>query len=178
MEKELPEIKSIQNARVLLNLGDSVTTDHISPAGAISRTSPAAKYLIERGMQPKQFNRCVLRFLGGIFFIQNFSYGSRRGNDRVMARGTFANIRLVNKFMKKAGPKTIHFPSNDELSIFDCAMRYKQEDVTAIILAGKEYGSGSSRDWAAKGPWMQGVRAVIAESYERIHRFINSQFRT
>ena len=171
MEKELPEIKSIQNARVLLNLGDSVTTDHISPAGAISRTSPAAKYLIERGMQPKQFNRCVLRFLGGIFFIQNFSYGSRRGNDRVMARGTFANIRLVNKFMKKAGPKTIHFPSNDELSIFDCAMRYKQEDVTAIILAGKEYGSGSSRDWAAKGPWMQGVRAVIAESYERIHRY-------
>ena len=178
MEKELPEIKSIQNARVLLNLGDSVTTDHISPAGAISRTSPAAKYLIERGMQPKQFNRCVFTFLGGIFFIQNFSYGSRRGNDRVMARGTFANIRLVNKFMKKAGPKTIHFPSNDELSIFDCAMRYKQEDVTAIILAGKEYGSGSSRDGAAKGPWMQGVRAVIAESYERIHRFINSQFRT
>ena len=99
------------------------------------------------------------------------SYGSRRGNDRVMARGTFANIRLVNKFMKKAGPKTIHFPSNDELSIFDAAMRYKQEDVTAIILAGKEYGSGSSRDWAAKGPWMQGVRAVIAESYERIHRY-------
>lgn len=154
MQQELPQIKSIQNARVLLNLGDSVTTDHISPAGAISRTSPAAKYLMERGMQPKQFN----------------SYGSRRGNDRVMARGTFANIRLVNKFMKKAGPKTIHFPSNDELSIFDAAMRYKQEDVTAIILAGKEYGSGSSRDWAAKGPWMQGVRAVIAESYERIHR--------
>merc|ERR1712227_920329 len=154
MQKELPQIKSIQNARVLLNLGDSVTTDHISPAGAISRTSPAAKYLMERGMQPKQFN----------------SYGSRRGNDRVIARGTFANIRLVNKFMKKAGPKTIHFPSNDELSIFDAAMRYKQEDVTAIILAGKEYGSGSSRDWAAKGPWMQGVRAVIAESYERIHR--------
>ena len=105
---------------------------------------------------------------------RHFSYGSRRGNDRVMARGTFANIRLVNKFMKKAGPKTIHFPSNDELSIFDAAMRYKQEDVTAIILAGKEYGSGSSRDWAAKGPWMQGVRAVIAESYERIHRYIRN----
>jgi aconitate hydratase len=87
-----------------------------------------------------------------------------------MARGTFANIRLVNKFMEKAGPQTLHFPSNDKLSIFDCAMRYKAEDVTAIILAGKEYGSGSSRDWAAKGPWMQGVRAVIAESYERIHR--------
>ena len=89
-----------------------------------------------------------------------------------MARGTFANIRLVNKFMKKAGPKTVHFPSNDELSVFDAAMRYKAESVTAIILAGKEYGSGSSRDWAAKGPWMQGVRAVIAESYERIHRLV------
>merc|ERR1712025_467266 len=87
-----------------------------------------------------------------------------------MARGTFANIRLVNKFMKKAGPKTVHFPSNDELSVFDAAMRYKAESVTAIILAGKEYGSGSSRDWAAKGPWMQGVRAVLAESFERIHR--------
>ena len=170
MQKELPQIKSIQNARVLLNLGDSVTTDHISPAGAISRTSPAAKYLMERGMQPKQFNRCVLKYSAWGPFKCYFSYGSRRGNDRVMARGTFANIRLVNKFMKKAGPKTIHFPSNDELSIFDAAMRYKQEDVTAIILAGKEYGSGSSRDWAAKGPWMQGVRAVIAESYERIHR--------
>lgn len=154
MERELPAVPQIKNARVLLNLGDSVTTDHISPAGAISRTSPAAKYLQENGMQPKQFN----------------SYGSRRGNDRVMARGTFANIRLVNKFMKKAGPKTVHFPSNDELSVFDAAMRYKAESVTAIVLAGKEYGSGSSRDWAAKGPWMQGVRAVIAESYERIHR--------
>merc|ERR1711935_153079 len=152
MQRTLPELSSISNARVLLNLGDSVTTDHISPAGAISRTSPAAKYLQAAGMQPREFN----------------SYGSRRGNDRVMARGTFANIRLVNKFMTKAGPKTLHFPSNDELTIFDAAMRYKQENVTAIILAGKEYGSGSSRDWAAKGPWMQGVRAVIAESYERI----------
>merc|ERR1739838_997985 len=154
MERTLLPVQSIKNARVLLNVGDSVTTDHISPAGAISRTSPAAKYLQENGMQPREFN----------------SYGSRRGNDRVMARGTFANIRLVNKFMSKAGPKTLHFPSNDELSVFDAAMRYKAEGVTAIILAGKEYGSGSSRDWAAKGPWMQGVRAVIAESYERIHR--------
>ena len=138
-----------------MNVGDSVTTDHISPAGAISRTSPAAKYLQERGLKPREFN----------------SYGSRRGNDRIMARGTFANIRLVNKFMEKAGPYTLHFPSNEKLSIFDAAMRYKAENVTAIILAGKEYGSGSSRDWAAKGPWMQGVRAVLAESYERIHRF-------
>lgn len=154
MQVELPKTSAITNARVLLNLGDSVTTDHISPAGAISRTSPAAKFLQDRGLKPKDYN----------------SYGSRRGNDRIMARGTFANIRLVNKFMEKAGPQTLHFPSNDKLSIFDCAMRYKAEDVTAIILAGKEYGSGSSRDWAAKGPWMQGVRAVIAESYERIHR--------
>jgi len=154
MERHLPESSKIENARVLLNVGDSVTTDHISPAGAISRTSPAAKYLQERGLKPRDYN----------------SYGSRRGNDRVMARGTFANIRLVNKFMSKAGPFTLHFPSEEKLSVFDAAMRYKAEGVTAIILAGKEYGCGSSRDWAAKGPWMQGVRAVLAESYERIHR--------
>jgi len=154
MTRDLPPISNISDARVLLNLGDSVTTDHISPAGAISRTSPAAKYLAERGLKPRDYN----------------SYGSRRGNDRIMARGTFANIRLVNKFVEKAGPFTVHFPSEEKLPIFDAAMRYKQENVTAIILAGKEYGSGSSRDWAAKGPWMQGVRAVLAESYERIHR--------
>ncbi|XP_032242849.2 cytoplasmic aconitate hydratase isoform X1 [Nematostella vectensis] len=154
MTRELPEIKGIQNAAVLLNLGDSVTTDHISPAGSISRTSPAARYLSDRGLTPREFN----------------SYGSRRGNDAVMARGTFANIRLVNKFIGKASPKTKHFPSGDTMDIFDAAERYQKEGRTTIILAGKDYGSGSSRDWAAKGPWMQGVRAVVAQSYERIHR--------
>jgi len=149
-----PKVEPITNAYVLLNLGDSVTTDHISPAGSISRTSPAARYLAERGLVPKDFN----------------SYGSRRGNDAVMARGTFANIRLVNKFMGKAGPRTLYIPAGEEMDIFDAAMRYKEQSQNVIILAGKEYGSGSSRDWAAKGPYLQGVRAVIAESYERIHR--------
>ncbi|KAI7693521.1 Cytoplasmic aconitate hydratase [Sarcoptes scabiei] len=154
MKIDLPTIQSIKNARVLLNLGDSVTTDHISPAGSIARNSPAAKYLIERGIQPAQFN----------------SYGSRRGNDAIMVRGTFANIRLVNKFMSKPGPQTIHLPSNQELSIFDAAELYRQDNIPLIILTGKDYGSGSSRDWAAKGPCLLGVRAIIAESYERIHR--------
>lgn len=154
MTLDLPKLSNIENAAVLLNLGDSVTTDHISPAGMISRTSPAARYLASRNITPRQFN----------------SYGSRRGNDAVMARGTFANIRLMNKFMVKPGPKTKHWPSADEMDIFDAADRYRQENRTLIVLAGKEYGSGSSRDWAAKGPWMQGIRAVIAESYERIHR--------
>lgn len=154
MTSDLPEIKDIKNAAVLLNLGDSVTTDHISPAGSISRTSPAARYLSDRGLVPRQFN----------------SYGSRRGNDDVMARGTFANIRLVNKFIGKPGPRTVHFPSNEEMTVFDAAQKYRSESRSLIILAGKDYGSGSSRDWAAKGPWMLGIRAVIAESYERIHR--------
>jgi len=154
MTNELPEIKPIIDARVLLNLGDSVTTDHISPAGSIARNSPAARYLAEKGLKPRDFN----------------SYGSRRGNDDVMARGTFANIRLVNKFMAKPGAKTIHIPSGDEMDVFDAARRYGEEGTPVVILAGKEYGSGSSRDWAAKGPWMQGVRAVLAESFERIHR--------
>lgn len=154
MTRDLPGIKAIQNARVLLYLGDSVTTDHISPAGTIARNSPAARYLGERGVTPKEFN----------------SYGSRRGNDEIMARGTFANIRLVNKFMSKAGPQTIHVPSNQEYDIFDAAQLYKKENTPVIIIAGKEYGSGSSRDWAAKGPLLLGVQAVIAESYERIHR--------
>lgn len=148
------DVENIQNAAVLLNVGDSVTTDHISPAGMISRNSPAARHLGELGLTPREFN----------------SYGSRRGNFNVMSRGTFANIRLVNKFMSKAGPKTKHWPSGDEMDIFDAAERYKQEKRSLIILAGKEYGTGSSRDWAAKGPWMQGIKAVIAESYERIHR--------
>merc|ERR1719334_367560 len=154
MTLELPEIKSIVDASVLLNLGDSVTTDHISPAGMIARNSPAARYLGSLGLTPRDFN----------------SYGSRRGNDAIMSRGTFANIRLVNKFMSKPGPKTKHWPSGDEMDIFDAASRYKEEKRSLIILVGKEYGSGSSRDWAAKGPWMLGIKAVIAESYERIHR--------
>ncbi|KAI1290029.1 Cytoplasmic aconitate hydratase [Halotydeus destructor] len=154
MTTALSEKSAIENARVLLNLGDSVTTDHISPAGSIARTSAAAKYLTEQSVQPKDFN----------------SYGSRRGNDAIMARGTFANIRLVNKFLDKPGSKTIHLTSGEELSIFDAAQRYKQEGTPLIILTGKDYGSGSSRDWAAKGPFLLGVKAVIAESYERIHR--------
>jgi len=154
MTKEVKEVHSIRNAYVLLNLGDSVTTDHISPAGSISRTSPAANYLTSRGLVPREFN----------------SYGARRGNDAVMARGTFANIRLVNKLVSKAGPKTKHILSGEVMDIFDAAERYKEAGHQVIVLAGKEYGSGSSRDWAAKGPWMLGIRAVIAESYERIHR--------
>ncbi|MPC21751.1 Cytoplasmic aconitate hydratase [Portunus trituberculatus] len=154
MTKELPAVKSIENAYALLNLGDSVTTDHISPAGSIARNSPAARYLAAKGLTPREFN----------------SYGSRRGNDAVMARGTFANIRLVNKLAKKTGPRTLHVPSQEEMDVFDAADRYREEKQPVIILAGKEYGSGSSRDWAAKGPFLLGVRAVIAESYERIHR--------
>ena len=155
MTVETPtSVAPIENARVLCLFGDSVTTDHISPAGNIAKSSVAAKYLAARNVQPVDFN----------------SYGARRGNDEVMARGTFANIRLVNKLVPKAGPTTKHFPSGEEMPIYDAAMKYRDEGVASIILAGKEYGSGSSRDWAAKGPFMQGVRAVIAESYERIHR--------
>lgn len=151
---EPTQSSSVKDAYVLLNLGDSVTTDHISPAGSIARTSAAARYLGSRGIAPKDFN----------------SYGSRRGNDAVMARGTFANIRLVNKLVGKPGPKTLHVPSGETMDVFDAAEKYRESGKQVIILAGKEYGSGSSRDWAAKGPWMLGVRAVIAESYERIHR--------
>lgn len=154
MTKSLPQNVAVQGARVLLFLGDSVTTDHISPAGSIGRTSPAARYLADKGLTPKDFN----------------SYGSRRGNDAIMARGTFANIRLVNKFMTKPGPKTIYLPTNEEMDVFDCAERYKASNTPLIVIAGKDYGSGSSRDWAAKGPYLLGIRAVIAESFERIHR--------
>jgi len=154
MTKELPPPVRIEEAHVLLFLGDSVTTDHISPAGSIARNSPAARYLASRGLTPRQFN----------------SYGSRRGNDDVMARGTFANIRLVNRLVEKPGARTLHVPSGDEMDVFDAAQRYKEERRPLIILAGKDYGSGSSRDWAAKGPFLLGVRAVIAETYERIHR--------
>jgi len=155
MTKDLPQTKPISNARVLLLLGDSVTTDHISPAGSIGRISPAARYLSIRGLTPKEFN----------------SYGSRRGNDAVMARGTFANIRLVNKFLNgKPGPRTIYLPTGEEMDVFDCAERYAKDNTNLILICGKDYGSGSSRDWAAKGPYLLGIRAVIAESFERIHR--------
>ncbi|KAF7266235.1 cytoplasmic aconitate hydratase-like [Rhynchophorus ferrugineus] len=154
MTRDLPSAKPITGAKVLLNLGDSVTTDHISPAGSIGRTSPAARFLAAKGLTPREFN----------------SYGSRRGNDAIMARGTFANIRLVNKFMSKAGPKTVYIPTNEEMDVFDCAQRYASHNTPLIVLAGKDYGSGSSRDWAAKGPFLLGIRAVIAESFERIHR--------
>lgn len=154
MTKELPLHQPLENCRVLLFLGDSVTTDHISPAGSIGRNSPAARYLAQRGITPKDFN----------------SYGSRRGNDAIMARGTFANIRLVNKFLNRATPKTLYLPTGEEMDVFDCAERYSATNTPLILICGKDYGSGSSRDWAAKGPYLLGVRAVIAESYERIHR--------
>ena len=147
-------LMDISGARVLAVLGDSVTTDHISPAGSISADGPAGRYLIEEGVEPHGFN----------------SYGSRRGNDRVMTRGTFANIRLKNLLVQKEGGVTIHFPSGEEMSIYDAAMRYRSDGTPLVVIAGKEYGSGSSRDWAAKGPMLMGVRAVLAESYERIHR--------
>ncbi len=152
---ELQPVSDIRGARVLAMFRDSITTDHISPAGSIAVDSPAGKYLQSRGVQPKDFN----------------SYGSRRGNDLVMARGTFANIRLKNVLVEpREGNWTRHFPDGAELSIYDAAMLYREAGIPSIILAGKEYGSGSSRDWAAKGPNLQGVKAVIAESFERIHR--------
>jgi aconitate hydratase len=148
-------ITDIEDARVLALLGDSVTTDHISPAGSIKRDGPAGKYLIEHDVQPRDFN----------------SYGSRRGNHEVMMRGTFANIRLRNQLAPGTeGGVTLHLPDQTEMSIYDAAMRYIDEHVPLVVLAGKEYGSGSSRDWAAKGTRLLGVRAVIAESFERIHR--------
>ncbi|MPZ90110.1 MAG: aconitate hydratase AcnA [Actinobacteria bacterium] len=151
---EPAEPTDIKSARVLVMVGDSVTTDHISPAGAIAPRSPAGRYLQEREVQVRDFN----------------SYGSRRGNHEVMMRGTFANIRLRNQLVDKEGNWTIHHPSGEEMSIFEAASRYAEEDTPLIVIAGKEYGSGSSRDWAAKGPRLQGVSAAIAESFERIHR--------
>src|SRR6202166_1704051 len=148
-------VEDIRNARVLAVLGDSVTTDHISPAGSIKKDSPAGKYLIDHGVKPADFN----------------SYGSRRGNHEVMVRGTFANVRLRNKMVPNLeGGFTRHLPDGAEMSIFEASEKYIAQRVPLVILAGKEYGSGSSRDWAAKGPLLLGVRAVIAESYERIHR--------
>jgi aconitate hydratase len=154
MPPDPPGIEPIESARVLALLGDSITTDHISPAGAIKKSSPAGEWLIEQGVGPADFN----------------SYGSRRGNHEVMVRGTFANIRLRNLLVEKAGGFTRHFPDEEETSIYEAAMQYADEGVPLVVLAGKEYGSGSSRDWAAKGTKLLGVRAVIAESYERIHR--------
>jgi aconitate hydratase len=136
-------------------LGDSVTTDHISPAGSIAPWSPAGQWLQEHGVAPLEFN----------------SYGARRGHHEVMMRGTFGNIRLRNQLVEdKEGPYTVHLPDGEEAFIYDAAMRYRDEGVPLIVIAGREYGSGSSRDWAAKGPALLGVRAVIAETYERIHR--------
>ncbi|MGC1274566.1 MAG: aconitate hydratase AcnA [Planctomycetaceae bacterium] len=155
MPPEPPPIASIENARVLVMVGDSVTTDHISPAGAIKATSPAGTYLQENGVAPLDFN----------------SYGSRRGNDRIMTRGTFANIRLRNQLAPGTeGGVTEYLPTGEVMSIFDASLRYKQNETPLVVLAGKEYGTGSSRDWAAKGTYLLGVKAVIAESFERIHR--------
>jgi aconitate hydratase len=155
MPAEPAPVQDVRGARVLAVFGDSITTDHISPAGSIKVASPAGKYLIDHGVAPKDFN----------------SYGARRGNHEVMMRGTFANIRIRNRMVPEIeGGFTIHLPDGEPLSIYDAAMRYKEEGVPTVVLAGKEYGTGSSRDWAAKGPLLQGVRAVIAETFERIHR--------
>jgi aconitate hydratase len=155
MSPEPGTVDDIQGARVLVRVGDSVTTDHISPAGAIRPDSPAGKYLVAHGVERKDFN----------------SYGSRRGNHEVMVRGTFANVRLRNLLVPGSeGTWTVHVPSGEEMTIYDASTRYQDEGTPLIVIAGKEYGSGSSRDWAAKGPKLLGVRAVLAESYERIHR--------
>jgi len=156
VEPQAPDTKPIENAYCLLYLGDSVTTDHISPAGRIASDSPAARWLRSQGVEQDDFN----------------TYGARRGNDLIMARGTFANTRMSNRIVGSGttGPYTIHFPTGEKLAIFDAAEKYVQGGIPTIVLAGKEYGSGSSRDWAAKGPYLQGVKAVIAESFERIHR--------
>ncbi len=152
---EVAPLHAIQGARVLGLFGDSITTDHISPAGPIAPDSPAAKYLVERGVEKKDFNQ----------------YGTRRGNDRVMLRGTFANVRLKNQLLDGVeGGYSKHFPDGEQMTIFDAAMKYKSEGVPLVVIAGKEYGTGSSRDWAAKGVTLLGVEAVLAESYERIHR--------
>jgi aconitate hydratase len=146
--------KDIREAHVLLMLGDSITTDHISPAGSFGPYSPAGQYLKSKDVDQKDFN----------------SYGSRRGNDEVMVRGTFANVRIRNKLAQREGGYTIHIPSGEHTSVYEASVKYKATNTPLIVLAGKEYGSGSSRDWAAKGTNLLGIKAVIAESYERIHR--------
>jgi aconitate hydratase len=155
MTAGIPPAEPIRKARVLLLLGDSVTTDHISPAGAFPPDSPAGRYLVEAGVDPKDFN----------------SYGSRRGNDRVMTRGTFANIRIRNKLGQgREGGWTTHLPSGELTTVYEASLRYRDQGVPTVVLAGIDYGMGSSRDWAAKGTYLLGVRAVIARSFERIHR--------
>ena len=155
MPKQPAAVGDIRGARVLAVLGDSVTTDHISPAGNIAKSSPAAKYLMAKGVEPADFN----------------SYGARRGNHEVMVRGTFANIRLRNALVPGIeGGVTRYLPSSEQMSIFEASEKYRADGTPLIVLAGKEYGSGSSRDWAAKGPYLLGIKAVIAESFERIHR--------
>src|ERR1700737_4923879 len=150
---EIGDIHNIHGARPLGIFGDSVTTDHISPAGAIKQSSPAGRYLVDRGIEPIDFN----------------SYGSRRGNDRVMTRGTFANVRIKNLMVPGVeGGVTIHYPSGEQLPIFDAAVRYQKEQVPLIVIAGHEYGTGSSRDWAAKGTKLLGVRAGMRPTFERI----------
>jgi aconitate hydratase len=148
------DVADITSARVLVMVGDSVTTDHISPAGGFPPASPAGQYLQSLGVKPVDFNQ----------------YGTRRGNHEVLIRGTFANVRLRNQLVQREGWWTKHIPSGEEMTIYDAAQRYRKERTPLVVLAGKEYGSGSSRDWAAKGPLLLGVRAVIAETYERIHR--------
>lgn len=154
LSENVPDPKDIIDAKVLLKLGDSITTDHISPAGSFAESSPAGQYLKNRGVEKKDFN----------------SYGSRRGNDEVMVRGTFANVRIKNQLATKEGGYTTHIPSGEEMSVYDAAVSYRKAHTPLIVLAGKEYGSGSSRDWAAKGTNLLGIKAVLAESYERIHR--------
>ncbi len=155
MSLDLAPMQNIIGANTLIKLGDSVTTDHISPAGAFASEHPAGKYLIEKGVAPEDFN----------------SYGSRRGNDQVMTRGTFANVRIRNQLVPgKEGGYTIHFPSGEQLSVYDAAMKYQKENIPLMVIAGAEYGAGSSRDWAAKGPFLLGVKVVLVSSFERIHR--------
>ncbi|HVF02551.1 MAG TPA: aconitate hydratase [Rubrobacteraceae bacterium] len=154
LDPDAADLKDVEGARVLVKVGDSVTTDHISPAGAIPSKMPAGKYLLEKGVESREFN----------------SFGSRRGNHEVMVRGTFGNIRLRNQLVEKQGGYTIHLPDGEETTIYEASLKYEEEGVPLMVLAGKEYGSGSSRDWAAKGSFLLGVKAVIAESFERIHR--------
>jgi len=154
ISQDVKDPENIKGAMVLLQLGDSVTTDHISPAGKFLSEQPAGKYLMDKGVDQKDFN----------------SYGSRRGNHEVMMRGTFANVRIKNKLAKKEGGWTTYHPTGEEMTIYDAAMKYNENETPLVVIGGKEYGSGSSRDWAAKGTKLLGVKAVIAESYERIHR--------
>jgi len=154
LSDEAPPLSDIHNARALLVLGDSITTDHISPAGQFNELSSAGKYLMSRSVEKENFN----------------SYGSRRGNDEVMVRGTFANVRIKNKLVQKEGGYTTYLPAGEEMPVYDASIAYRKAQVPLIVLAGKEYGSGSSRDWAAKGAFLLGIKAIIAESYERIHR--------